>query len=214
MKAASATRNRRRGWCPMGRTRDRFLNRELSWARVQSRVLEEATDPSVPLLERLKFLSITSANLDEFFMVRVGGLWQLLTEGKRMFDPRHDHPRATDSNQPAHARTCGRAISVFLAGHWAEAGGCGHPPPGPSRLARSNIEYLERLFDREIYPIITPRRGRIGRRLCVADWLGPGASGAPETRQANFTQTALRHHHSAETPQPVHHRARAARGLR
>src|SRR5882672_6130180 len=71
----------------MAKGGDLFLNRELSWLEFNRRVLEEAIDPSVPLLERLRFLSITSGNLDEFFMVRVGGLQQLLNEGKRLFDP-------------------------------------------------------------------------------------------------------------------------------
>src|SRR3569832_3006047 len=64
-----------------GPTDSLYLNRELSWLAFNARVLHEATDPRVPLLERVKFLSIFSSNLDEYFQVRVGGLRRQAASG-------------------------------------------------------------------------------------------------------------------------------------
>lgn len=64
-----------------------LLNRELSWIEFNRRVLDEALDPSLPLLERLKFLAIFSTNLDEFFMVRVSGLQEQLEANPMMLSP-------------------------------------------------------------------------------------------------------------------------------
>ena len=60
-----------------------YLNRELTWLAFNGRVLSEGENPATPLLERVKFLAILSANLDEFFMKRIGGLMQQVGAGVR-----------------------------------------------------------------------------------------------------------------------------------
>ena len=64
-----------------------YVNRELSLIEFQRRVLDEANDPSVPLLERIRFLSIFGSNMDEFFMIRLAGLKQQVAAGVRELGP-------------------------------------------------------------------------------------------------------------------------------
>src|SRR3979490_1721707 len=73
----------------------RVPNRELSWLDMNARVLELAADPELPLLERVKFCSIFSSNLDEFFMIRVAGLAGQAASGLTMRSPDGSTPQAT-----------------------------------------------------------------------------------------------------------------------
>ncbi len=72
---------------PALRSPQNFINRELSSLEFNQRVLAQSLDPRVPLLERLKFLCISSSNLDEFFEIRVAGLKQLLELGSTQVGP-------------------------------------------------------------------------------------------------------------------------------
>jgi polyphosphate kinase len=138
---------------------EHYLNRELSWLEFNARVLEEAADPSNPWLERVKFLSIVSSNLDEFFEVRVAGLQQQLYAG---LEPQ-DFP--ADGRGPAKqlAQIAQRAHGLIeeqyrllheevIGGlqengiHWVRL-----PDLSPAERA-----YVDQLFATNIYPVLTP----------------------------------------------------------
>ena len=89
-----------------------FLNRELSLLEFNKRVLELAKDEAIPLLERLKFLCISSSNLDEFFEIRVAGLKQMLTVGSTQAGP--DGTLPADLMAAIRQRAHARGLRVYV----------------------------------------------------------------------------------------------------
>jgi polyphosphate kinase len=136
---------------------EHYLNRELSWLEFNRRVLAQAIDPTVPLLERLRFISIFSSNLDEFFMVRVAGLRRQVAAGVRR--------RTPDGRTPAEQL---QAIAKRLRPMVESATDCLHDQLLPL-LARNGVALLsisdldddqhaalDDYFDEQVFPVLTP----------------------------------------------------------
>ena len=169
-----------------------YMNRELSWLKFNERVLEEAEDARVPLCERLSFASIYQTNLDEFFMVRVGSLVDQervspkIRENKTYMKPREQ----IDAVLSRVRELSKRKDAVYLR-LMDELEGQGVRIVDFRRIGRQESERLERYFDSQIAPLITPiiveqrqpfpflqgkeiyavlileKRGRKGRRLGI-----------------------------------------------
>lgn len=135
-----------------------YINRELSWLAFNRRVLEEAKDTSVPLLERLKFLAIFASNLDEFFMVRVGGLQQKVQAGINIgsgadrMAPREQLERIRQTVSQLFTEACDCLRTELLPALEKE----GIYLLGPKELSEEQRKYLEDMFRREIFPVLTP----------------------------------------------------------
>ena len=143
-----------------------YFNRELSWLEFNARVLELAEDPSVPLLERLKFEAIVSSNLDEFFMVRVAGLHEMIDAG--IDKPREDGRSPLETLQVIRAmvrehigrqcRSLQHDIRPALAEH-------GIRIVGLDEISGEDRARLDERFRRQIFPVLTPLAVGLGRPL-------------------------------------------------
>jgi polyphosphate kinase len=136
---------------------DRFLNRELSWLDFNERVLALADDPSLPLLERAKFLAIFSQNLDEFFQVRVAGLLDQVAAGIRHRSPDGLSPTAQVRELAARARILvDRLEHLFLERIVPELAAQGIVLSSWEDLDDDDRGYLVREFEDRIFPVLTP----------------------------------------------------------
>ncbi len=143
------------------RDNERYFNRELSWLAFNRRVLEEACNTEHPLLERLRFLSISGSNLDEFFMVRVAGLkgQQLLDVEARSADGLTPSQQLSAITTEADAllasqQNVWRDIRHALSASDIEVLSSSHMD---SRLSPEDMAWLETHFREQIFPVITPQ---------------------------------------------------------
>ena len=135
----------------------RYINRELSWLDFNARVLDLASDASVPLLERIKFCSFFSLNLDEFFMVRVAGLEGLESAGVPLHSSDGRSPQQALAEirgrvgelVTRQARLWGRELRPALADAGIVVGGV-------EECTDKERAELRTCFEREIYPVLTP----------------------------------------------------------
>ncbi|NCC51904.1 MAG: polyphosphate kinase 1 [Spartobacteria bacterium] len=162
----------------MAKTPSSFFNREQSWLEFNQRVLAEALDADVPLLERVKFLAITASNLDEFFMVRVGGLQQLVARRVTKTDPSGMTPQeqldAISVRVHQMVRDADFCYEHDIQPALAAAGLQGGRPHDFTEEQRWHVEWF---FDNEVYPVISPQAvsgpdtfpliAGLGLNLCV-----------------------------------------------
>lgn len=135
---------------------DRFFNRELSWLAFNWRVLEEAENPDVPLMERLRFLSISASNLDEFFMVRIAGLRSLASHGVKEKSADGRTPQEQLVEADADARRLMQKQGDIWRGLSVELAEAGVEIIDAARLTATDKAFLERYFLDQVFPVVTP----------------------------------------------------------
>lgn len=135
-----------------------YWNRELSWIKFNERVLSEARDKSLPLFERLKFLSITASNLDEFFMIRVASLKDMVHAKYTKPDIAGMTPKeqlkelsvVTKELVETQYNTYNRSLLPALNKVGL------HVVEKHEDLTKEQKEYVDRYFEESVYPVLTP----------------------------------------------------------
>jgi polyphosphate kinase len=135
---------------------DRFINRELSWLDFNHRVVEEAENPHHPLLERVRFISISASNLDEFYSVRVAGLIGQAKAGLTAVSP----DGRTPAQQLAEIKLRAEALLAEQQRVWRELRGLlgehGIEVCEPQSLSLEDVKWLEPWFMERVFPVLTP----------------------------------------------------------
>ena len=152
------TRDRPRATPPDLDSTELYANRELSWLDFNERVLELAEDERTPLMERVKFLAIYTSNLDEFEMVRVAGLHDQVDAGIDVRKADGLSPSETIERIADAPPRAGRApLAPVGRARAPRAGRGGHPDPGRRRPAPpTSPSALDRIFNEQIFPVLTP----------------------------------------------------------
>lgn len=134
----------------------RFVNREVSWLQFNMRVLEEAGNTNHPLLERLRFVSISANNLDEFYMVRVAGLKGQMRAGLT----KQSADGLTPAEQMEEIATLAQHLQLEQQDHWQglreELFAQNVVIHEADDLTTDQVNYLQKLFREEIFPVLTP----------------------------------------------------------
>lgn len=136
---------------------DRFLDRELSWLAFNERVLDMAADQTIPLLERVNFLSIFASNLDEFFMVRVAGLKRRISTGLAVTSVTGTQPRATMKAITQKASALARRhADLYRLDIRPRLEAEDIHVVGLDDLTEAERTSMARLFEERVFPVLTP----------------------------------------------------------